>query len=290
MTNDKLWIYSGTTIKEYNITLSPWSITFNRDITTAGSIGAGVAAKSNTVLVGGGSSIFELDITTSTAVVTTLFALPSGYQVSGDIVYNSTSGNYIISYDNGSIFRIGEFTPTGTIVSSFTYNQLTYGILWGMYSYSGGLYGLTNGQVLVSINTSTGALTSITNIGRTVYGAAQSLDCTSISFPPPSPSISATPSVTPSTTPAPTYTYRIFTIYDVDNNCNLSPIATGYTKNSPVNTGYYFISNYNPGTRYYAELIDTYNSTSDPGYTFLSGFISTSCTPPAPSPSNTPAP
>jgi outer membrane biosynthesis protein TonB len=193
-------MYENTSIREYDITLSPFSVTLGRSITSPFNLStySGLAAKSNTKLVTGGNSIIELDITTTTATQTTLFNLPSGYKVSGDIVYNAVSGNYIISYDNSTTYKIGEFTPTGTVVSSFTYNQATFGVIWGMYSYAGGLYGLTNGQVLLSINTSTGELTSITNIGIAAYGAAQSLDCTTINFP------TATPTQTPTQTPTPT--------------------------------------------------------------------------------------
>jgi hypothetical protein len=194
MTENKLWLYDQSTIYEYNIGLSGFSETLSRTITSA-NVGSnlGMAAKNDTTLIVGGSSIVELDITTSVATSTTLFNLPSGYQVSGDIVYNPLNSNFIISYDNGSSYYIGEFTSGGTVVNNSIYNKNTYGILWGMFSYSGGLFGLSNSGRLVSINLTTLSLSLITNIGVSVAGAAQTLNC---------PVIDVTP--TPTLTPSPT--------------------------------------------------------------------------------------
>ena len=67
--------------------------------------GAGLTSKSNTLLVKGGESIYEVDITNSGATQIKLFDLPiRGQQcyVSGDIYYNPYTGRYIITYENGS--------------------------------------------------------------------------------------------------------------------------------------------------------------------------------------------
>ena len=195
MTETKLWLYDQSTIYEYNIGLSGgFSQALSRTITCT-NVGSnlGMAAKNNTTLIVGGSSIVELDITTSVATLTTLFNLPSGYVVSGDIVYNPLNDNLIISYDNGSSYYIGEFTYGGTVINNATYNKNTYGILWGMFSYSGGLFGLSNTGRLVSINLTTLALSLITNIGVGVAGAAQTLICPVVDVTP-------TPTVTPSPT------------------------------------------------------------------------------------------
>ena len=109
----------------------------------------------------------------------------------------------------------------------------------------------------------------------------------------PTPTPTNTPTPTPTATPLPTFTFRTYIIYDVDNNCNLYPIDTGFTKNEAASTGYYYISNYNPGTRYYLQLTNTYDATSDPaGLVYLNGLVITSCTPPTatPVPTNTPLP
>jgi hypothetical protein len=111
----------------------------------------------------------------------------------------------------------------------------------------------------------------------------------------PTPTPTNTPTPTPTSTPLPTFTFRTYIIYDVDNNCNLSPIDVGFTKNEAASTGYYFISNYNPGTRYYLQLTNTYDATSDPvGLVYLNGLVITSCTPPVipptPTPTSTPLP
>lgn len=114
--------------------------------------------------------------------------------------------------------------------------------------------------------------------------------------PTPTPTLTPTPTPTPTRTstptptPLPTYTYRIYTIYSVDSFCNLSPIDTGFSKNEAAATGYYFINSYNSGTRYYIVLQQTYTDTTDPGYSYLSGFVGTSCTPPTATPTPTPVP
>jgi hypothetical protein len=236
MTENKLWLYNLDSIYEYNIGLSGgFSETYSRTITCT-NVGSnlGMAAKNDTTLIVGGSSIVELDITTSVATTTTLFSLPSGYKVSGDIVYNPLNNNFIISYDNNTTYYIGEFTSGGIIVNNATYNKNTYGILWGMYSYSGGLYGLSNSGRIVSINLTTLALSLITNIGVPVSGAAQTLNCPVIDVTP-------TPTTTSTQTPTPTATpvYYYYTLH----TCWGQPtsISVGRSSSSSYGTSVFLI-------------------------------------------------
>ena len=66
-TQNKLWLYSSV-IHEYDITLSPWSITFNRNISLSVTLGSGLGAINDTTLISTDSNtseIITLDITTS---------------------------------------------------------------------------------------------------------------------------------------------------------------------------------------------------------------------------------
>ncbi len=65
MTNTKLWVYTNSKIKEYTITLNPWSISLNRTISTLPLYLdnlAGLTAISDNQLIIGGSSITQLNI------------------------------------------------------------------------------------------------------------------------------------------------------------------------------------------------------------------------------------
>ena len=173
-TSNKLWLYScrvqdgsyndifdglmpdGITprnqglIREYDITLNPFTYVFNRDIDITEicangyhhpnmtplndnfdplyHIGNGLVAKDNNTLIAAGKKVIEIDITTNTGVETELFVLPtttypsidsttafSGYSI-GDIIYDSGAGDLIVTYydgpNPGSPGRVGKFTKT----------------------------------------------------------------------------------------------------------------------------------------------------------------------------------
>ena len=110
-TTTKLWVYkpgpaSGTPITEiaeYNITLSPYTSSFNRIITANAFFGNGLCAIDNTTLISSTRpttsqsivSIIKITLNpNNTSTVETLCTLPSGRQVAGDIIY--TTNNKII--------------------------------------------------------------------------------------------------------------------------------------------------------------------------------------------------
>ena len=227
MTDTKLWVFAGlgsSTISEYNITLNPWSFTFNRNISTSNMVGSGLAAKSNTKLIGGNTSIYEADITTNTAVETKLFDLPvrNGNQgaVTGDIYYNPTTDRYIITYTAGSNRYIAEFTSTGDLWNERDISTIING--FGLFSRSGVLYLIeysSGGGTVYSVNSTTLELTLTkyisTQTNRGVYGAAQSPGCQDTGFtrtPTPTPTKTNTPTPTP-TEASVEYYYYIATQY-----------------------------------------------------------------------------
>lgn len=208
MTNDKMWITNTNTIIEYNITsLSPFRYSFSRNITCP-NIGnnLGLAAKNNTTLIAGGFGLVEVDITTTTAITSSIFNLPSTYKVTGDILYNPNTGNYFVTYDNGSITRIGEFRPDGTLINGNTYNINTpwgngvIGPIYGLYFRNNLLFGITSNGVQLLIDLQTLAITPYT-VTVSASGAAQTGDCNVID-------VSVFPSPTPTVTPSPLPCYQ----------------------------------------------------------------------------------
>jgi len=138
--NDKLWLNTLTDIYEYNITLSPWSQTYNRTIST-GSVQTGFAlGKSpgiNNKLVTVDISrspgvIVELDITNSPATSVDIVTLPPGAVTPGDLLITDTvqpkilinltsvtsgaNGLYQYDYNTGA-FEI--YVPLGPATGSF---------------------------------------------------------------------------------------------------------------------------------------------------------------------------
>jgi len=117
-TATKMWL-TGSSVQEYNITVFPWSATFNRNITYNPQLfgGNGLCAIDNTTLittnpsVGYPQPIISLNISGSTAVETIIGYLPMNTFVTGDFIYTTTgklivtisssvtSNYYIIQYD-----------------------------------------------------------------------------------------------------------------------------------------------------------------------------------------------
>jgi hypothetical protein len=110
----KLWVYrpgpsssssAYTEIAEYNITLSPYTSTFNRIIIANAFFGNGLCAIDDTHLISSTRATTSQSVVTiikitlnpnNTGTVENLFTLPSGRQVSGDIIY-TTNGKIIVT-------------------------------------------------------------------------------------------------------------------------------------------------------------------------------------------------
>ena len=106
-TSTKLWTIDAD-IKEWDITLSPFSATFNRDITYGATPNiAGNIAISNTLLLGVDVStspqeIVEIDVTTTTAVQSSKFAIQANRIVISNLLYSSTGKLVLVSQDTVS--------------------------------------------------------------------------------------------------------------------------------------------------------------------------------------------
>jgi hypothetical protein len=165
--------------------------------------------------VKGGESIYEVDITNSTATQTKLFDLPirGGVQtfVSGDIYYNPYTGRYIITYQGDGNYYLGEFESDGTIWNETEIGAQSITKAWGLFSKDQQLYlgnSTLNGADIYTVN--------MTNLTTTFYnsitlgqsdglsGSAQSPACEDSSF-------TRTPTPTPTDTPASTPTGTVGT-------------------------------------------------------------------------------
>ena len=211
MTDTKMWVNAGA-FYEYDITLSPFSASFNRVIAYSSSVanGAGLVAKDNNTLVIGGATLAQVDITGATGSYTTLFTLPTSGSytgsISGDMYYNSTSDTYIATYNQyNGVFSTGyvaEFDATGGILNR---TALTFTDGYGVFSSGSSVYIARGTGELYQIDTSSFAVNytqTLTLSGSLqVFGSAQSPECSTVYIPPaspsPSPSISPTPSITP---------------------------------------------------------------------------------------------
>ena len=106
-TSDKLWIID-TDIKEWDITLKPFTAEFNRSITYGETPSvAGNIAINNTTLIAVNSiaspqEILELDVTTTTAVSTSKFAIQANRNVISNLIYTTQGKLVFVSQDTVS--------------------------------------------------------------------------------------------------------------------------------------------------------------------------------------------
>lgn len=195
-TTNKLWVYNNGTnqIAEYNITLSPWSITFNRYINYPSGItsfGAGLGAINDITLITTNNisrEIIEIDITGSTAIVTNVFAtLPNNYSVTGDIIL-TTTGKIICTINNNgaTILKLVQYNAlTGVqevdvdVTSYFTGGDAPVGI----FQSAGKLYlsGYTYKLYEMDLN-SPYTLTLVNTVDFATSGASQAPECATVNL------------------------------------------------------------------------------------------------------------
>jgi hypothetical protein len=222
-TQNKLWLYSSV-IHEYDITLSPWSITFNRNISLSVTLGSGLGAINDTTLISTDSNtseIITLDITTSAATKTVIGDLPPGRVVSGDILQTTTTPPKILVTNEGGGYFLTQYVVIGGLAVFET--EVNIGasttVAWGLYEDNSQLF-MVNGYGGQIFNVDLYPPYNITatsgNTSYTVYGASQVPSCLDVSLilgtPTPTPTLTETPtptptpSVTETLTPTPTET------------------------------------------------------------------------------------
>ncbi len=209
-TTNKLWLGGGTSLTEWNITLTPFSATLNRTITLPHSIGPGLGAINDTTLIAVNSttspnSVVTLDITSSPAVSTYKFNMLSGRSVAGDILLTTT--NKVLITNNG---------PSGRYITQYDYitGSVEVDILisptisapWGVFQDNNQIYIMDGNNInnVFHINKDYPYVITLTgSTGYSVYGASQVPSCLNTHFNiPPTP----TPTQTPTQTPTPTNT------------------------------------------------------------------------------------
>lgn len=177
ISHNKLWIANSTTIYEYSITLSPFTISPTQDRTIALGVGmntTGVGVINNNTLILGGDPIVTADITGATAVEASSFIPSPRGSLTGDVVYNPTSEVYTITY---AVTYLGQYMADGTNIHSV---NTSIGTLYGLFVHNDIMYAVrANGEVY-SINPTTLALTlekTITGFTGQINGAAQDPRC-----------------------------------------------------------------------------------------------------------------
>ena len=213
-TTTKLWVYDGTIqeIQEYDITLSPWSATFNRTITYPSGVylGSGLGAITNTQLISTNTltsphEIIVLDITTNTAVSTVIGTLGTDRAVAGDILLTTTNK---ILVTNADIISSNQYLtqysyPSGTFEVEVDITSSTP-LPYGIFIDSGNIYVCNvNGEIYnVNVNFPY-TQTLFNNSGLNIGGASQVPSCcnTNLNLP-----LTSTPTPTPTRTPTPTPT------------------------------------------------------------------------------------
>ena len=208
-TTTKLWMYNPSYIQEYDITLSPFSVTFNRDITLPSSIGAGLGVIDNTTLISTvGGDIVEIDITTSTAVITPKFTIPSGRVIAGDMVYTYSAPNKLIcTYTDFSNTYITQHDYTTGTIEVDELISPTIPDPYGIFMLLGNLYICnSNGQIYNFNLSSPYSLTFEKTAPNSIFGASQPPECADIVIEPGTPTPTPTRTVTPTPTRTPTPT------------------------------------------------------------------------------------
>ena len=158
-TTDRIFInYASGDIESYSYTANPFNELYLTTTSFPSYIGNGMCAvNNNTLLVAGIENVFQLDFTAATG--TTLFSLPTDCYCTGDIVYNPTLDQYLISYTDANTFEpfISIYDNTYSIISTINlslYTPPTYedtSSMFGLYSYTaplsfpfvGTIYGMT---------------------------------------------------------------------------------------------------------------------------------------------------
>ena len=193
-TATKMWLYYNidSIIKEYNITLNPWTLSYNRDISypVGVTFGAGLGAIDNVTLITTNNlvspiPIIEINITGSTAIIiSTIASLDPGYSITGDILL-TTTGKVICTANSGSVYKLFQYDKiTGTKEAEVNISGsigLEYPL--GLAENSGNLYILCSGGSVYQVNLNIPHTLTLSNVGDfTVSGSSQSPECATVNL------------------------------------------------------------------------------------------------------------
>jgi hypothetical protein len=186
---------SATDITEWNLSLSPYSTSYNRIIKMPSGVflGSGLGCINNTYLISSDTSktpneLIELNISGLTAITRTITTLSANTQISGDILY-TTQGKVIFTTET-SISNTRHITQhdyfTGNLEFTIQIGSSTTGITtpFGLFEYNNDIYiSDQTSQTIYRIDkTSPYAVTSISNPPNRFNGASQVPCCNTASF------------------------------------------------------------------------------------------------------------
>lgn len=223
-TRNKLWSPSSTVgeIKEWNFVQTPFSATASRTITYNSGLYniQSLFAINNTTLIGidypsvllTPNRILLIDVTTTTAVVTVLFAMPLGRVPTGNPIY-TLNGKLVIVNAGGSgtgpyyITQYSDLNGTFELEINLGNSQVK-----GLYNCAGGIYFPSNAQILTIIDTEYPytRLDLIDLIPKDFISISTSRDCLTLDFEGGGTPVTTT-STTTTTTAAPTFVIQNLT-------------------------------------------------------------------------------
>jgi hypothetical protein len=208
-TTNKLWVYQGYNIKEYDITLQSFSAVLNRTISLPYPLGAGLTAIDNDRLISSdGTNILEINISGASPTVTIKFPMPTGRYIAGDMVYTYSAPNKLICTYYDSPYTNAYITQhdysTGVVEIDVIITP-TIPTPYGMFMTSGNLYVCNSGGQLYNFELNPPYnLTYVKTTTNTIGGASQPPICANTIINPITPTATPTPTpVTPTPTPTP---------------------------------------------------------------------------------------
>jgi len=189
-TENKLWTSDNFSIREWNITLSPFTSTYNRNLTLPFAVGNGLGVVNDTTLIVSNvftpQSIYEIDITTNSPVSTYKFDLPPTQVVAGDMLLTTTNKLLVTtneSLDASIIYLLQYDYSTGSLELTIPLNPTVIGGPWGIFENSGNIYVGTGIGNIYSVNTSIPYnITYLSNTSHGILGSSQVPSCLNSEF------------------------------------------------------------------------------------------------------------
>lgn len=187
-TGNKLWLCDTALLYEYDTTLSPFAAVFNRTIsvTTSLWLGPGLFAINNTTIVSSdGNDIIEIDITTSTGVVTNKFSIPLSRTIAGDIVVTTNNKLLVTTYGTSGDTYITQYSYITGIQEVDIDITACAPNPYGIFINSGLIYVCDSDGDICQIDALTPYnVTNVRDIHTNIDGASQNAICLDESFTP----------------------------------------------------------------------------------------------------------
>jgi len=206
-TSTKMWLLvNPNTIREYDITYNPWSLSYSRDIEISNiTLSSSICSVSNTVLLVTSInplyqvSVYKLDISQQTPTLSLLFNLQGSSLNLGGLVKTTNNKVLITERPSGQQNKISQYNyNTGALELSINLPYLGQDP-YTLFEYNSNLY-LANrdGEVYMVDRNYPYSVTLTGYTYTNVYGSAQEPNCSNVSISFPSPTRTPTQTITPS--------------------------------------------------------------------------------------------